>query len=147
MLEPSDDLEGIFERSVQLAIDLKHQYVTLEHFLLALISDNNFGKTLKDFGADVPGIKSNIEKYVNTQLSDIIDPTLKSKPKKTHSIERMLNRAFTQTLFAGRTTIEPVDCFISMLHEKKSHAMYFLKQAGVEKEKFIEFMNNEVVVS
>jgi ATP-dependent Clp protease ATP-binding subunit ClpA len=145
MLEPSDDLESIFERSVKYALDLKHQYVTLEHFLLALITNEGFAKILKDYGADIPTLKSNVEKYINTQLNDIIDPTLKSKPKKTHSIERMLNRAFTQTLFAGRTKIEPVDCFISLLHEKKSHAMFYLKQAGVEKEKFIEFMNNEIV--
>jgi ATP-dependent Clp protease ATP-binding subunit ClpA len=59
----------------------------------------------------------------------------------------MLNRAFTQTLFAGRTTIEPLDCFLSILHEKKSHAAFYIKSAGVEKDKFIEYVNKENLVA
>jgi ATP-dependent Clp protease ATP-binding subunit ClpA len=55
----------------------------------------------------------------------------------------MLNRAFTQTLFSGRTTIEPMDCFLSILHEKKSHAAFYLRSAGIEKDKFVDFLNKE----
>jgi len=142
MLEPNEELEGIFERAVLLAIENKHQYITLEHFLLSLVSDEKFGGMLNEFGTDVTELKGNLTKYILEDLSSITGSQA-NRPKKTNSIERMLNRAFTQTLFAGRTTIEPIDCFLSILHEKKSHAHYFLKLAKIDKDKFVEFFNQE----
>ena len=147
MLEPNEDLEKIFEKAVLLAMEHKHQYITLEHFLYSMVSDEQFGKILIDYGTNVDDMKAKLVNYINTDLSTIVDTTLNSRPKKTNSVERMLNRAFTQTLFAGRTTIEPLDCFLSILHEKKSHAAFYIKSAGVEKDKFIEYVNKENLVS
>jgi ATP-dependent Clp protease ATP-binding subunit ClpA len=147
MLEPNEDLEKIFEKAVLLAMDHKHQYITLEHFLYSMINDEQFGKILIDYGTNVDDMKAKLINYINTDLATIVDKTLNSRPKKTNSVERMLNRAFTQTLFAGRTTIEPLDCFLSILHEKKSHAAFYIKTAGVEKDKFIEYVNKENLVT
>ena len=55
----------------------------------------------------------------------------------------MLNRAFTQALFAGRQIIEPLDCFISMFAEKKTHANFFIKKANIDKDKFLNFIQKE----
>ena len=143
MLEPNEELEGIFERAVLLAIENKHQYITLEHFLLSLVSDEKFGRKLNDFGTDVTELKTNLSVYITNELTTIVNENQSARPKKTNSIERMLNRAFTQTLFAGRTTIEPIDCFLSILHEKKSHAHYYLRLAKIDKDKFVEFINQE----
>jgi ATP-dependent Clp protease ATP-binding subunit ClpA len=147
MLEPNEDLEKIFEKAVLLAMEHKHQYITLEHFLYSMVNDEQFGKILIDYGTNVDDMKAKLINYINTDLTTIVDKTLNSRPKKTNSVERMLNRAFTQTLFAGRTTIEPLDCFLSILHEKKSHAAFYIKSAGVEKDKFIEYVNKENLVS
>ena len=147
MLEPNEDLQLIFENAVKLAIENKHQYITLEHFLYSSITDEKFGSLLKDFGLDTDDLKVKLEHYIVNELNTIVDPNLNSRPKKTNSVERMLNRAFTQTLFSGRTTIEPLDCFLSILHEKKSHAAFYLKSAGFDKEKFIEYVNKEVISS
>jgi ATP-dependent Clp protease ATP-binding subunit ClpA len=147
MLEPNEELQGIFERAVQLAAEHKHQYITLEHFLYCTVTDEIFGSILKNFGTNTEDLKLKLINYSNTDLEAIVDPTLSSKPKKTNSVERMLNRAFTQTLFSGRTTIEPLDCFLSILNEKKSHAAFYLRSAGVEKDKFIEYINKEQINS
>jgi ATP-dependent Clp protease ATP-binding subunit ClpA len=147
MLEPNDELEQIFEKAVHLAIENKHQYITLEHFLFSMINDDKFKTILSNYGTDLDDLNAKLINYVNNELSSIVDPTLTARPKKTNSVERMLNRAFTQTLFAGRTTIEPLDCFLSILHEKKSHAAFYLKSAGIEKEKFIEYINKEQVTT
>ena len=145
MLEPNSDLESIFERAVKLAVKHNHEYITLEHFLYSLIIDSKFEKVLVDFGADLDSLKANLEKFINTDLADIIVADLDTRPKKTHSLERMLNRAFTQVLFGGRSTIEPRDCFISLFSEKKSHALHFLRQAKIEKDAFLDFVNQTVV--
>jgi ATP-dependent Clp protease ATP-binding subunit ClpA len=147
MLEPNEELQSIFEHAIQTAIEHKHQYITLEHFLYSSVVDEKFGTILKDFGLDVDDLRVKLENYINNELSSIVDEDSNSRPKKTNSVERMLNRAFTQTLFSGRTTIEPLDCFLSILHEKKSHAAFYLKSAGLDKEKFVEFINKEMLTS
>jgi len=143
MLEPNEELEQIFENAVLTAINHKHQYITLEHFLYSMVRDGSFSRILSDYGTKVDDLVSKLENYINNELVSIVDNNLNSRPKKTNSVERMLNRAFTQTLFAGRTTIEPLDCFLSILHEKKSHAAFYLRSAGIEKDKFIEYLNKE----
>jgi ATP-dependent Clp protease ATP-binding subunit ClpA len=143
MLEPNQDLEAIFERAIKLAIKHKHEYITLEHFLYSLIIDSKFEQTLGDFGADLKSLKSNLEKFIDEDLKDISVEELESRPRKTHSMERMLNRAFTQVLFSGRSTIEPKDCFISLFSEKKSHALHFMRQAKIEKDAFLDFVNQD----
>ena len=143
MLEPNRDLEQIFERAVTLAAKNKHEYITLEHFLYSMVLDQNFSQLLANFGSDVNQLKSNLEKFIADDLNEIKTDKTEYRPKKTNSVERMLNRAFTQVLFNGRNTIEPIDCFISMFSEKKSFANYFIRKAKIDKDKLIEFINNE----
>ncbi len=147
MLEPNEDLEKIFERAVQLAIEHRHQYITLEHFLYSMVTDESFGSVLEGYGTNVGDLIAKLENYVKNELNSIVDNSQNSRPKKTNSVERMLNRAFTHTLFSGRTTIEPVDCFISILNEKKSHAAFYLRSANIDKDKFIEYVNKENITS
>ena len=146
MLEPNSDLEAIFERAVKLAIKNKHEYITLEHFLYSLIIDTKFEQVLGDFGADLKSLKENLEQFIAEDLQDIVVDELDARPRKTQSMERMLNRAFTQVLFAGRSTIEPRDCFISLFSEKKSHAAHFMRQAKIDKDAFLDFANQHSIV-
>ena len=95
------------------------------------------------FGADVDYIKANLEHHLKTQCDEIKTEATKFKPKKTATVERVLNRAFTQVLFAGRSHIDLTDVLVSMLTEKKSICVYYLEKGGVEKTKFAEFINDE----
>jgi ATP-dependent Clp protease ATP-binding subunit ClpA len=147
MLEPNEDLEKIFERAIQLSLDNHHQYITLEHFLYCMITDESFNSVLVGYGTNVEDLTAKLENYIKNDLVSIVDHNSNSRPKKTNSVERMLNRAFTHTLFSGRTTIEPIDCFLSILNEKKSHAAFYLRSANIEKDKFIEYVNKEIGTS
>jgi ATP-dependent Clp protease ATP-binding subunit ClpA len=143
MLEPNKELEQIFENAVKLAAVNNHEYITLEHFLFSLLNDEGFSQLLTTFGTDITALRSNTEDYIHVGLSEIVNPNLE-KPKKTNTVERMFNRAFTQVLFSGRHIIEPVDCFISMLSEKKSYAVYLVRKANIEKEQFLSFLRKEI---
>ena len=145
MLEVNKDLEQIFENAVQLASLNNHEYITLEHFLYSMLNNKSFSEVLTQFGVDVPGFKENIENFISNELTGIVNPNV-TKPRKTITVERMLSRTYTQVLFSGRSLIEPVDCFISMFSEKKSHAAFFMRQANVDKDKFIDFIKNEANV-
>lgn len=143
MVEPSKELQLVFDKAVSDAKKLEHEYVTLEHLLYAMLCEVNFEGMLKTYGVDVELIKKNIENYLKTKLDDIKTDIQKYKPKKTQTVERVLNRAFAQILFSGKTVIEIPDVFLSMLSEKRSYACFALEQAGVNKENFIDYINSE----
>ena len=144
MIEPSEHLHHIFENSIDIARQLKHEYITLEHLVFGIASDNDFYKTLEDFGADANFIKTNLEHYLKNNLNDIVVEGGVAKPKKTNSVERVLNRCFSQVLFSGRQRIEVADVIISILSEKNSFAFYFLAKGGIVKDKFIKYFQEKL---
>ena len=146
MIEPSQQLQLIFENSVSVAKQLNHEYVTIEHLLFGIVSDEDSFKLLEGFGADALFIKTNIEHYIKNNLNDIKTTDPNTRPRKTNSVERVLNRCFTQVLFSGRQRMEVADVIISILSEKNSFAFYFLQKGGVTKEKFVKYFQENVAV-
>ena len=146
MVEPSAELQAVFDKAVRDAKKLRHEYVTLEHLLFSMMCSDSFNSLLQGFGANIDYLKSNLEHYLKSSLDEITreEEGTKYKPRKTQTVERVLNRAFTQVLFAGRPEIYPSDVLLSMLSEKKSHSYYYLEQAGVDKDKFAEYINSEI---
>ena len=144
MVEPSKELQLVFEKSLKDAKKLQHEYMTLEHLLFAMMCSENFYNLIKGFGADVEYLKTNLEHYLKNNLEEIKIEEEKYKPKKTQAVERVLNRAFTQTLFAGRSNIELSDVLLSMISEKKSHAAYYIEKAGIAKETFSNYISSEL---
>jgi len=142
MLQPNKDLEQIFESAVNLAGEYNHEYVTLEHFLHSLVTNEAFAKLLTSFGADVKTLTKDVTKFIEEDLKEIVNPQV-DRPKKTNTVDKVLNRAFTHVLFSGRQVIEPIDCFISMFAEKKSYATYFIRKAKIDKDKFLSFIQKE----
>ena len=147
MIEPSKHLQDIFENSISLAKGLQHEYITIEHIVFSMISDKETYTLLEGFGADAAFIKTNLDHYLKNSLQDIKTSERNHKPKKTNSVERVLNRCFTQVLFSGRQRMEVADVIISVLSEKNSFGFYFLQKGGVTKEKFVKFFQENVVQS
>jgi len=141
MVEPSKELQAIFDKAVKDAKKLQHEYVTVEHLVYAIFCSENFCKLLETFGADIQYIKSNLEHYLKNELDDIKTDMVKYKPKKTSTVERVLNRGFTQVLFAGRTTIELTDVVLSVLHEKKCVSVFYLNKGGIDKASLSAFVD------
>lgn len=146
MIEPSDKLHTIFDNAVELAKKYSHEYITLEHLVAAILNDTESYDFIKQAGADSNFIKANINHYVESNLNDIKIETDNLKPKKTNSVERALNRCFTQVLFSGRQRIEIPDLIISILSEKNSFGFYFMTKGGLTKEKFVNFYQSNIVV-
>lgn len=143
MIEPSQNLQAIFEQSIEIAKSLNHEYITIEHVVYGIVNDQDSYTMLESFGADVNFIKTNLDHYLKNNLNDIkTDST--DKPKKTNSVERVLNRCFTQVLFSGRQQMEVSDVIVSVLSEKNSYGYYFLNKAGVSKEKFVKFFQEQI---
>jgi len=144
MVEPSDSLQAVFERAIETAKKLHHEYLTIEHLLLAMLSEDNFSECIKTFGSNADDLKKQLSDYLNNNCSEIVIQDVVIKPRKTQSVERVLNRAFTQVLFNGRQKIEATDVFIAMMGEKRSWAYFYIQQAGIDRDKFADFINNSV---
>ena len=147
MVEPSQELQLVFDKSITDAKKLRHEYVTIEHLLFSMLCSDPFYDVIKEYGADVDYIKSHLEHHLKEKCDELKIELTKYKPKKTQAVERVLNRAFTQVLFAGRNTIELVDVMLSIMSEKKSISNYFLEQSGLKKDTFAEYINAELETS
>ena len=143
MVEPSKELQLVFEKAIKDAQKLQHEYVTLEHLVFAMLCEEGFENLIKGVGSDPDFIKKNLEHYLKDQCDDIKIDEVKFKPKKTATVERVLNRAFTQVLFNGRNHIELADVLVSVLHEKKSIATYWIEKSGISKDRFIDYISSE----
>jgi ATP-dependent Clp protease ATP-binding subunit ClpA len=148
MLEANESLENIFENAVKEAEKRRHEYVTIEHLLLALIKDKDVGTVLHDFKVNVGAMIKDVEMYLDTKCSDIIAKgTNPVSPRKTASLERLMNRAFTQALFQGRQDVTSLDVLLSIFAEKKSYASLFLKTHNVNKEDLNDLVSAENILS
>jgi len=143
MVEPSKELQETFDKAISNAKKLSHEYVTLEHMVHAMFCEKSFVSIMTEFGADVDYVKANLDHYLTYQCDEIVTDQAKYKPKKTQTVERVLNRAFTQVLFAGRQEIGLVDILLSTLSEKKAMCVYYLEKGNVEKAKFAAYLAKE----
>jgi ATP-dependent Clp protease ATP-binding subunit ClpA len=148
MLEANESLENIFENAVKEAEKRRHEYVTIEHLLLSLVTDKDVGQVLVDFKVNVSALIKEIENYLDVKCGDIVAKgTNPVQPRKTASLERLMNRAFTQALFQGRQDVTSLDVLLSIFAEKKSYAAVFLKTHKVSKEDINDLVSAENILS
>jgi ATP-dependent Clp protease ATP-binding subunit ClpA len=140
MIQPNPEIEVIVNSATDSAKGLNHEYVTLEHLLRALVSFKPFNELLKNFGGDIDAMIQDIDEYLHKQLY-LVSTDEECVPKKTHALERVFNRAFTQVLFSGRSHIQVIDLFLSVSSESNSHAAYFMVKYGLDRAKIVEFYN------
>ena len=134
----SPEIESIIEEAIIQAKERRHQYVTIEHLLLSLITHTPFKKCLDSFGADTENLIKEVGAYLDS-LHAIVDKTSEEvQPRKTNSLERTMNRSVTQVLFTGRRQVTTVDLYLSISSEGNSHAHYYLLKYGINKSEFVQ---------
>ena len=141
MIQPNPEIEVVIKGATESAKDLNHEYVTLEHLLKSLVCYQPFGNLLMNYGVDVNGLIKDLDDYLALQTF-IISSKQDVEPKKTHALERVFNRAFTQVLFSGRQHMQIIDLYVSILSEHSSHAAYFMLKYGMEnRNDLVDFYN------
>ena len=138
MLQTNPEIDHIVAEATDLAKNLNHEYVTLEHVFLSMIRFDPFRDLLAQFGADVNSLDADLEAYLLQATNLIVSD---SEPKKTHALERTFNRALTQVLFSSRTQLEVVDLFLSIHAETNSYAHYFMVKYGLDRTKLVDIYN------
>ena len=139
MIQPNPEIEVIVKAASEHARNLNHEYVTLEHLLRSMVVFQPFNELLENYGVDTLGLIQDLDDYLSAQSFMVsADPNV--EPKKTHALERVFNRAFTQVLFSGRQVMMIIDLYVSIASENNSHAHYFLLKFGLEdRQKLVDY--------
>ena len=132
----SPEIENIIERAIEAAKSRQHEYVTVEHLLWSLVTHPPFRKCLNSFNVDTDLMVQEIESYLGS-LQSIVSKDPNVQPKRTNTLERVMNRSVTQVLFTGRRQVATIDLFASIASENTSHGHYFLLKYGVTKAEFL----------
>jgi ATP-dependent Clp protease ATP-binding subunit ClpA len=142
-MRSNPEIEHIINTACQLAKDYRHEYVTLEHLVISLIEFKSFNKLLVDFGVEVDELLRDLYDYIGKQDHLVKEGVENLTPLRTHALERVFNRAFTQVLFGAREEMLPIDIFLSVSQEPNSHAAYFLLKWGINRKALVDFFTHE----
>ena len=143
------DIDTIISDAVQKATENKHEYVTLEHLMFALLEHADIVEVLDKIDCDYLTAKDDLIDYLaDNEFNGLTGEVVyDGKPKKTVSIERVLQRAFAQVIFSARDQVSPIDLFISILSEDNTHAKYLCELNGIERAKIVEWLTKNRTVS
>ena len=101
---------------------------------------------LEEFGTDWQGLNDAFIKYLKeNKFGKRIEPGQEVKLLRTHALERVFNRAYTQVLFGGREHMQTIDVFLSICAEEKSYSVYLFKKYSVGKKELVDFFNKTYV--
>ena len=144
MIQHNPEIETVIASATDLAKKYNHEYVTLEHLTLGLLTFKPWNDLMVAFGVDINGMIGDIDDYLSRQTY-LVNADFDTVPKKTHSLERVFNRAFTQVLFSGRNHVQIIDIFLSISSETNSHSSYFFIKYGLERSQVLDFYNRNYV--
>jgi ATP-dependent Clp protease ATP-binding subunit ClpA len=136
-MQNNPEIEQIIDSAIKLAHVRNHEYMLTEHLLMAMLQHAPFRKCLDKFGVASEQFESELGAYLDS-LVNLVKMDI-TKPKKTEALVRVINRAFTQVSFTGRTTLTTIDLYLAIMAEHNSHAQYFLLKYGVKSREFVAF--------
>ena len=145
------DIDTIISDAVNNAVEQKHEYVTLEHLMFSLLNHESVVEILDKIECDYVSARDDLKDYLeDSEFNGLTGEVVyEGKPKKTISIERVLQRAFAQVIFSARDQVSPIDLFISILSEDNTHAKYICELNGLDRKTIIEWLtkNRKMEVS
>ncbi|WP_230660159.1 AAA family ATPase [Psychrobacter sp. I-STPA10] len=138
----SRHLEVSLRLAMTLARQKSHEYLTVEHLLLALLENNHAATTLKACGADTATLRQELETYIDKH-TPMLDADVEQSPQPTQSFDRILQRAIfhVQSIGAGRL-VQGSDILVSMFSEHDTYAVYLLKKQGVSRLELTQYLSH-----
>lgn len=138
----SRHLEVSLRLAMTLARQKSHEYLTVEHLLLALLENINAANTLTACNANVSTLRSELEAYVNKH-TPTVDADSEQSPQPTQSFDRILQRAIfhVQSIGGGRL-VEGSDILVSMFSEHDTYAVYLLKKQGISRLELTQYLSH-----
>ena len=138
----SRHLEVSLRLAMTLARQKSHEYLTVEHLLLALLENTHAANTLTACNANVSTLRTELEAYINKH-TPTVDVDTEQSPQPTQSFDRILQRAIfhVQSIGGGRL-VEGSDILVSMFSEHDTYAVYLLKKQGISRLELTQYLSH-----
>ncbi len=139
----SKELQAALRRAVTEAETLRHEYVTLEHLLLAFLGDEWTRKALRACGADVKRLERNLRESLE-ETQEPVAPSQRLEVQQTLGVTRVLQRAAMHAMSAEQKAIDVGSVLISFFREEESPALFLLQKEGVSRMDLINYYSHGV---
>ncbi|RKH00150.1 ATP-dependent Clp protease ATP-binding subunit ClpA [Corallococcus sp. CA053C] len=137
------ELQASFRTALDEARKMRHEYLTLEHLLLALTRDSRTREVLKACGANVKRLQENLTSFLEETVERLPDD-VDAEPQQTIGVERVLHRAAMHALSAEQKYIDGGDVLVAMFREEESQALFLLQQEGVTRLDLLNFISHGI---
>ena len=124
------ELQETLNSAAVEAIKRRHEYVTLEHLLFALLEDGTAANVIRHCGGDLEVLRRGLEKYFDERL-DTIPETNDQMPEYTAAFQRIVEYALLQAEGSGQKEVDGGNVLAAIFQAENSHAVYLLKRQGV----------------
>jgi len=136
----SKDLEETLNVAFNDARNKRHEFMTVEHLLLALLNNETALRVLTACAADIPILKQELTEFV-----DSTTPILPSKEEErdtqpTLGFQRVLQRAVFHVQSSGKKEVSGANVLVAIFSEQESQAVYYLKQQGINRIDVVNFI-------
>ncbi|NVD06306.1 ATP-dependent Clp protease ATP-binding subunit ClpA [Vibrio sp. JPW-9-11-11] len=138
--ELESSLNGAFAR----ARDKRHEFMTVEHLLLALLENDAAREALQACQADIDALRSELDIFIDqtTPLIPDNDETRETQP--TLSFQRVLQRAVFHVQSSGRSEVTGANVLVAIFSEQESHAAYLLKKNDISRLDIVNFISHGI---
>ena len=140
----SRELEVTLNLAFKNAREKRHEFMTVEHLLLALLDDASASKLLKACGADLAALRQDLIEFIDSTMSKIPDAKLEQETQPTHGFQRVLQRAVFQVNSANHSEVVGANVVVAIFSEQESQAVYFLRLQNVARIDVVNFISHGI---
>jgi len=140
----SKELELTLNLAFKEARDKRHEFMTVEHLLLALLDNSSAANVLQACGADIDRLRGELLAFVDetTPLIPISEPHRETQP--TLGFQRVLQRAVFHVQSAGKEEVTGANVLAAIFSEQDSQSVYFLKKENVTRLDVVNFISHGI---
>lgn len=127
----SKELELTLNTAFTVARSKRHEFMTVEHLLLALLDNASAVDVLKACGANLDKLRSDLQDFINSTTPLIPEGQSERETQPTLGFQRVLQRAVFHVQSSGKSEVTGANVLVAIFSEQESQAVYFLKQQSV----------------
>lgn len=139
----SRELEETLSFAVDQAVRHRHEYVTLEHLLFALLQDTSARDILFNCGARLDEIAAALEEYF-TDVLEKLPEEIRLMPELTATFQSTINYAVLQAEGSGQSTVDGGNILAAFYQAEQSYAVYLLLQQGVSRLDILNYVSHGI---
>jgi len=138
------ELEDTLSQAFQSASSSRHEFLTVEHLLLALIDNRHAFEVLAACGADFDALVNQLHNFLKETTPQLPENVEASETQPTLGFQRVLQRAVFHVQSSGKTEVTGANVLVAIFSEQESQAVYFLKMQGIERLDVVNFLSHGV---